>query len=124
VALKYLCLIYFDEEDAAVLPCSDLDILAEECHEYTEELKASGRFVASAALQPVRTAMTVRPRNGRVAVDDGPFAEMKEQLSGFYLIEARDLNEAIQVASRIPPGRLGAVEVRPIVEGEEGIAWT
>ena len=70
----------------------------------------------SAALQPVRTAVTVRARNGRISVTDGPFEETKQQLGGFYLIEARDLNEAIQVASKIPPGRLGSVEVRPIKE--------
>ena len=72
--------------------------------------------VAAEALQPIDTATTVRVRNGKVSVTDGPFAETKEQLAGFYLIEARDLNEAIQVAAKIPPAREGSVEVRPVRE--------
>jgi hypothetical protein len=71
-------------------------------------------LVAAEALQPVETATTVRVRNGKVAVTDGPFAETKEQLAGFYLIEARDLNEAIQAAAKIPPAREGSIEVRPV----------
>ena len=78
--------------------------------------RESGLLVAAEALQPVDTASTVRVRNGRVMVTDGPFAETKEQLAGFYLIDARDLNEAIQVASKIPPAREGSVEVRPVRE--------
>jgi hypothetical protein len=77
-------------------------------------LRASGRCIASEALQPVETATTVRVRSGKVSITDGPFAETKEQLAGFYMIEARDLNEAIQVAANIPPARVGSVEVRPI----------
>jgi hypothetical protein len=79
-------------------------------------LRKSGYSILSNALQPVRFAATVRAQRGNVSVTDGPFAETKEQLGGFVLIEARDLNEAIRVASKIPPGRLGCIEVRPIME--------
>ena len=77
-------------------------------------MRKSGHCVASEALQPVSTATTVRVRNGKVSVTDGPFAETKEFLAGFYMIEARDLNEAIQIASRIPPAAVGSIEIRPI----------
>jgi hypothetical protein len=80
------------------------------------DLRKSGLLIAAEALQPVETATTVRVRNGKVSISDGPFAETKEHLAGFYLIEARDLNDAIQVASKIPPAREGSVEVRPIRE--------
>jgi hypothetical protein len=84
------------------------------CLAYDADVRASGHCIASEALQPVATATTVRVRNGKVSVTDGPFAETKEALAGFYLIEARDLNEAIQLASRIPPAQVGTIEVRPI----------
>jgi hypothetical protein len=84
------------------------------CLAFDQSVRASGHCIASEALQPVATATTVRVRNGKVSVTDGPFAETKEALAGFYMIEARDLNEAIQVASRIPPAEVGCVEVRPI----------
>ena len=105
--MKYLCLVYGEEQALAATPdrhCLDVDA----------ELRASGHCVASEALQPASTATTVRVRNGKVAVTDGPFAETKEYLAGFYLVEARDLNEAIQLAARIPPATVGAIEVRPI----------
>ena len=105
--MKYLCLVYLDERRLPEVP----DI---ECVSFDTELRDSGRCLASEALQPVETATTVRVRNGKVSVTDGPFAETKEQLAGFYLIEARDLNEAIQVAGQIPPARVGSIEVRPI----------
>ena len=85
-----------------------------ECLAFDASLRASGHCLASEALQPVATASTVRIRNGRISVSDGPFAETKEALAGFYLIEAHDLNEAIQLAARIPPAKIGSVEVRPI----------
>ena len=85
-----------------------------ECHEYDQELGRSGHRIAAEALEPVRTAATVRIRNGNISVTDGPFAETKEQLAGFYLVESRDLNEAIQLASKIPAARVGSVEVRPV----------
>jgi hypothetical protein len=105
--MKYLCLVYGEEEKLAKM--DDRDCLA--CD---SALRASGHCVASEALQPVATATTVRVRGGRVTVSDGPFAETKEQLAGFYLIEARDLNEAIQQAAKIPPAKVGSIEVRPI----------
>ena len=105
--MKYLCLVYGDEHDLHTVP-------DRECLAYDEALRQGGRCLASEALESARTAATVRMRNGKASVTDGPFAESKEQLAGFYLIEARDLNEAIQVASRIPPARVGSVEVRPI----------
>ncbi len=87
-----------------------------ECVPFSAELRENGHYIAAEALQPVQTATTLRIRHGKVSTTDGPFAETKEQLGGFYLIEARDLNEAIRVASKIPPGRLGCIEVRPIRE--------
>lgn len=105
--MKYLCLVYSEEKKLETVPDS-------ECLAYDEALRKSGHCLASEALQPVQTATTVRVRNGKVSVTDGPFAETKEQLAGFYLIEARDLNEAIQLASKIPPARVGSIEVRPI----------
>lgn len=105
--MKYLCLVYAEEEKLEGM--SD-----DECLAYGETLGSSGRRIAAEALQPVHTATTVRVRNGKVSITDGPFAETKEQLAGFYLINAKDLNEAIQLASKIPPARIGSVEVRPI----------
>ena len=105
--MKYLCLVYGEEKALAGMD-------DRHCVAYDDKIRASGHCLASEALQPVATATTVRVRNGRVSVTDGPFAETKEILAGFYMIEARDLNEAIQVASRIPPARYGSIEVRPI----------
>ena len=107
--MKYLCLVYMQEKDLNAVPDSD-------CMAFGERLRASGRCVAAEALQHVETATTVRVRDGKVSVTDGPFAETKEQLAGFYLIEARDLDEAIRVAADIPPARAGAasIEVRPV----------
>lgn len=111
--MKYLCLIYFEEDKLRNAPEAPKDI---ECFEHAEGLRERGYVVASAPLAPVATATTVRVRNGEVSVTDGPFAETKEQLGGFYMIEARDLNEAIRVASKIPPARIGSIEVRPVRE--------
>ncbi len=105
--MKYLCLVYLDEKRLDELP-------DEECVAYDTAIRKSGHCIASEALESVQTATTVRVRNGKVSITDGPFAETKEQLAGFYLIEARDLNEAIQLAAKIPPARVGSVEVRPI----------
>jgi hypothetical protein len=113
--MKYLCLVYIEEKKLAAMSPSEPDALKDdECMAYDEALRKRGLCLASEALQPVETATTVRVRNGKNSVTDGPFAETKEQLAGFYLIDARDLNEAIQVASKIPPARLGSIEVRPI----------
>ena len=107
--MKYLCLVHLDEKSPD--PVSDRD-----CNAYTEALRKSGHYIAAEALQPVHTATTVRVRNGKVSMTDGPFAETKEQLAGFYLIDARDLDEALFLASKIPPARAGSVEVRPVRE--------
>jgi hypothetical protein len=107
--MKYLCLVYLEEQKLHAVP-------DRECMACGTELRNSGLLLAAEALQPIGTAATVRVRNGKVSVTDGPFAETKEQLAGFYLIEARDLNDAIQVASKIPPGREGSIEVRPVRE--------
>ena len=114
--MKYLCLIYDDENTWATMPKDQSDAMMGEYFAFTEGIRQSGQYVAGEALQPVSTATTVRVRDGRLSTTDGPFAETKEQLGGFYLIEARDLNEAIQVASRIPSARLGSIEVRPVVD--------
>ena len=107
--MKYLCLVYLDEQKLHAV--SD-----RECAACNEGFKDSGMLVAAEALQPVDSATTVRIRNGKMSITDGPFAETKEQLAGFYLIEARDLNEAIQAAAKIPPAREGSIEVRPVRE--------
>jgi len=109
--MNYLCLVYSDESNLHSLPESPKDA---ECLAYAGSLQDSGHMVAGEALESVRTATTVRVRNGKVSITDGPFAETKEQLAGFYLIDARDLNEAIQIAAKIPPARVGSIEVRPI----------
>src|SRR5919201_1198884 len=114
--MKYLCLIYDEEKNLGEVSKSESDSFMGEYFAYTEGIQKSGHYLGGEALQPVHTATTVRVRNGKVSTTDGPFAETKEQLGGFYLINARDLNEAIQVASKIPSARLGSVEVRPIME--------
>jgi len=107
--MKYLCLVYLEKEKLRAVPDS-------ECMTCGDGFRKSGLLVAAEALQPVETAATVRIRGGKVSVTDGPFAETKEQLAGFYLLDARDLNEAIQMAAKIPPAREGSVEVRPVRE--------
>jgi len=112
--MKYLCLVYNEDANLDALSDGELDGLVGECLTVDEELRKNGYVIASEALQPAQTATTVRVRNGRRSTTDGPFAETKEQLGGFFLIEARDLADAIQVAARIPSARLGSVEVRPV----------
>jgi len=114
--MRYLCLIYDDEKKVAAMPESESNAFMGEYFAFTDGIKASGHYLAGEALQPVETATTVRVRNGKVGTTDGPFAETKEQLGGFYMIEARDLNDAIKVAAKIPSAKIGSVEVRPIVE--------
>ena len=114
--MKYLCLIYDAEKEMTEMPPQEGRQMMSEYFTFTEDIKRSGHYVAGEALHPVGTATTIRMRNGRLATTDGPFAETKEQLGGFYLIEARDLNEAIQIASRIPSVRTGSIEVRPVVD--------
>lgn len=112
--MKYLCLVYHEEKKLDALPRNEWNALVDESLALREELQTSGRGIAAEALQPVDTAMTVRIRSGKASTTDGPFVETKEQLGGFFLIDVGDLNEAIQVASRIPGARVGSVEVRPI----------
>ena len=114
--MKYLCLAYEEEKKLNALSRSEWDALRGETLAYVESLQNSGHLIVTNALQSARTAATVRVRSGKLSVTDGPFAETKEQLGGFFLIEARDLNEAIQVASKWPSARLGTIEVRPIEE--------
>ena len=114
--MKYLCLIYSDEPAWRKLPKADELSMMSEYREFTESIKSSGQWLSGFRLQDTDTATTVRIRNGKVSTTDGPFAETKEQLGGFYLIEARDLNDAIQVAGRIPGARMGSIEVRPVWE--------
>jgi hypothetical protein len=114
--MKYLCLIYENEKNWESLPPAESEAIMNEYFTFTGDIQRNGKYVAGEALQPTGTATTVRVRNGKVSTTDGPFAETKEQLGGFYLIEAKDLNDAIQVASRIPSARFGSVEVRPIMD--------
>jgi hypothetical protein len=113
--MKYLCLVYLDEKTFATTPGKPSDA---ECFAFGEGIRESGRYIAAEALQPVKTGKTVRVRNGKASITDGPFAETKEQLGGFYLIEAANLDEALQLAAKIPPARVGSIEVRPIRELE------
>ncbi|TXI16323.1 MAG: YciI family protein [Nitrosomonas sp.] len=105
--MKYLCLVYSAESLLDAIPDSD-------CLNYDEQIRKSGHCLASEALQPVHTATTVRVRDSKISITDGPFAETKEQLAGFYLIEAEHLDEAIQLAAKIPPAQIGSIEIRPI----------
>jgi hypothetical protein len=114
--MKYLCLIYDNEKQWETMPKAEADALLGEYFAFTEGIKKSGHHLGGEALQPTHTATTVRVRNGKISTTDGPFAETKEQLGGYYFIEARDLNDAIQVAAKIPSARLGAIEVRPVVD--------
>ena len=107
--MKYLCLVYYDESHQAELPDAH-------CMHYAGGLVERGLMLAGNALQPVSTATTLRLRDGQVQVTDGPFAETREQLAGFYLIDAKDLDQAIEVAAGIPPARVGSIEIRPIRE--------
>jgi len=114
--MKYVCLIYGDGNQVDPLSPTEMDALGAEMDAYGDELRKNGHFVIGEALQPSHTGTTVRVRNGMVSTTDGPFAETKEQLGGFIIIEARDLNEAIRVASKMPAARYDSVEVRPIRE--------
>jgi hypothetical protein len=107
--MKYLLLVYGEEHRMRTVPDA-------ECMEYGMKLDGEGKRIAAEALHPVHTATTVRVRNGAVTLTDGPFAETKEQLAGFYLVEADDLDDAIRVAGSLPPARIGSIEVRPVRE--------
>jgi hypothetical protein len=114
--MKYMCLVYFEGQQLDAMTPSELRSFQEESVSYDEDLLKGGYLILAEALESVRSATTVRVRNGKLSATDGPFLETKEQLGGFVLIEARDLNDAIQVASRIPLARIGSVEVRPLMQ--------
>ena len=111
--MRYLCLIYLDEKQLASLPESEMSALNARHLALNEELLKGGQFIEAEALSPASSTTCVRVRNGRTAVTDGPYAETKEMVAGFYLIEARDLNEAIHVSARLPSAPMGTVEIRP-----------
>ncbi len=114
--MKYLALVYYNESELNTLSQEQWDAMNRDCMACAEDLSERGHMVAGEALQPVQTATTLRIRNGNMVLSDGPFAETKEQLAGFYLLEARDLNEAIRVAGKIPPAKYGSIEIRPVRE--------
>jgi len=122
--MKFLCLAYGDERKFDAMSSVELDAISTQCRKLDDVLRDSGHLVAMGALQPARAAATVRTRKGKVAATDGPFAETKEQVGGFFIIEARDLEQALEVVSNTAPARLGehlgwGVEVRPILEFEQ-----
>jgi hypothetical protein len=116
--MKFMFMIYHDENVLDALPEGEMQTLVDSALDYSEELRQSGHYIVSDALQRARTARTIRVGSGKIATTDGPFAETKEQLGGFYLIEAANLDEALQLAAKIPPARVGSIEVRPIRELE------
>jgi len=121
--MKYLCMVYTEEAKLAALSDEDFEQLDRDSLAYDQEMRQAGCFLAAQALQSVETATTLRVRKNKLSATDGPFAETKEQLCGFVLIEARDLNEAIRIAAKIPSARVGSVEVRPVRELAEKEAW-
>lgn len=114
--MKYLCLVYYDENVINAMSANEWKALNRECDACGQHLRTTGKMLGGNALHPTSTATSLRVRDGKTLITDGPFAETKEQLAGFYLLDARDLNEAIQLASQIPPARLGTIEIRPIRE--------
>jgi hypothetical protein len=117
--MQYVCLIYDDEQAWQGLSDEERNAVLAEYGTFTESIRQSGHMVAGDALQPTSTATTIRVRDGETLVTDGPFAETKEQLGGYYLIEAKDADEALSIAGRIPSARLGSIEVRPVMVFEE-----
>lgn len=111
--MKYMLLIYSNENNWTE---SEREACFEESTQFTHELHEQGKFIAASPLQPVATATCVRIREGKRLITDGPFAETHEQLGGYFIVEARDLDDALLIASRIPAARKGTVEVRPVVE--------
>jgi hypothetical protein len=116
--MKFLFMIFHDEGTLDALPKEEMQSLVDSALEYDDEIRQSGHYIVSNALQRVRTARTIRVRGGKATVTDGPFIETKEQLGGFFLIEAKDMDEACAVAARFPPARIGTIEVRPVKELE------
>jgi hypothetical protein len=114
--MKYLCLIYEDETFWSKTPKQELDAIMGDYRTFSTTYKQSGHVLGGNALEPTGTATTIRVRNGKMSTTDGPFAETREQLGGYYLLDAKDLNEAIQIAAKIPGAKTGSIEVRPIME--------
>lgn len=114
--MRYVCLVYYKEDDINAMSQAEWDALNGECIAFGETITRSGHRLGGNALEPTHTATTVRVRSGKVSTTDGPFAETKEQLAGFYYLEAENLDAAIQIAARIPPARLGSIEIRPVRE--------
>ena len=114
--MQYLLLIYENEGASAGLSEAEQGKIFQEYMDYSKGIRKSGNYIGGEALQPVSTATTVRVKNGKTLTTDGPFAETREQLGGFYLVEAKDLDEAIEIAGRIPDVRRGSIEVRPVME--------
>ena len=112
--MKYLCAIYIDEKKLNAMSADEYNGVAQACFDYEESVRNEGKLLAAEALEPVHTATTVRNHSGKPSVTDGPFAETKEQLAGFFLIDASDLNDAIRIASGMPQARIGSIEVRPL----------
>jgi hypothetical protein len=113
--MQYLLLIYENEKAAAGLSEAEQGKIFQEYMDYTKRIRKNGNYVAGEALQPVSTATTVRVKSGKTLTTDGPFAETREQLGGFYMVEAKDLDEAVALAAGIPASRTGSIEVRPIM---------
>ena len=114
--MKYMLLIYDDERVWERMSETERHRLFGEYMQFTEQIKTTGQYIAGAPLQPVATATSVRVRDGQQLITDGPFAETREQLGGYYLVDARNLDEAIVLAARIPSAKLGTIEVRPVME--------
>ena len=114
--MKYLCLVYVEEKVLNAFPSDQRATISEEAMSYCDKLQRAGQLLAASPLHPVETATTVRVREGKTSTTDGPFAETKEQLGGFLLIDVPDLNDAIRVAAQFPAARFGSVEVRPVKE--------
>jgi hypothetical protein len=121
--MKYLCLIYLDEQELGAMPGPDVSALNAAHHDLNDTLRTTGHFIVAEALAPAAATQTVRVKKGKALVRDGPFAEAKEMVAGFYFIEARDLDEATAIAARIPSASIGTIEVRPCrqlqIDGEE-----
>lgn len=114
--MKYICLGYMEEKKWEAMSESERNAFMDECFTYDDELRKNGHFVGGEALQSAQNSITLRWRNGKVAVTDGPFAETKEQLGGILVLEARDLNHAIQLMSRHPGVKAGPFEIRPAAD--------
>jgi hypothetical protein len=112
--MKYLCLVYYREAEVSQMSPEDWLALNYECVAFGDEITATGHRRGGSALEPTHTAVTVRVRDGQTTVTDGPFAETREQLAGFYLLDAPDIDEAVRTAARIPPARFGSIEIRPV----------